>query len=153
MTDKPDFNSYTYNYRKERFREMGYPFDTEMGSRWLGWAMKPGIVPETNEQVYLDKDNNKLTVNLFHKDNDCGFHVDSFGMLYGRWLKSLRQDQYRKDAWICNYVGLVIQDQRARETTNNFSDSPKEQATPPDLSKLPSEQEWLDILHRAQGEK
>lgn len=149
---KPDYNSYTYNYREERFKETSYPFNKDKGANWSAFPTDSGTLPETNNQVSLTEDN-KLVVQLFDKDHDCGFHVDSLGSLYGRMLRSLRMDQYRKDALMCNVVGLIAQDNRAVKFTNNFSDSPSEQTCPPNKDNLmPSLDEWINIWKRAKGE-
>jgi hypothetical protein len=150
--NKPDYNSYTYNYREGRFANVSYPFNPEQGSIWSAFPTDVGVLSETNDQVVLTADN-KLVIQLFDKHHDTGFHVDSVGALYGRILNSLRQDQYRKDAIVCNTVGLIAQDNRAVKVTDNYSDSLSEQATPPNKDLLmPSLYEWINIWKRARGE-
>lgn len=152
MTLKPDYNSYTYNYRQQRFNDISYEFNKEKGNNWSSFPVDSGILAETNGQVVLTEDN-KLVVQLFDKDHDCGFHTDTLGSFYSRMLKSLKIDQYRKDAINCNTVGLIAQDNRAIKITNNYSDSPSEQLCPPDKDILmPTLEEWINIWKRAKGE-
>jgi hypothetical protein len=145
---KPDFTSYTYNYRQQRFSPIRYEYDPERGNKWAAFPVSIGVLPETNDQIELTSDN-KLVIQLFDEDHDTGFHVDSVGSIYGRWLMTLKSDRWRSDAIKCNNVGLVLLDDRAVEQTKNYSDSEPERLTPPDMDILPTEQEWMEIWHRA----
>lgn len=145
----PDFNSYVFNYREQRFLNKKYDIDIDMANNYSSFPIKIGKLSDTNDAVELSNDN-KLIIQLFDERHDKGFFVDDFGSLYNRWLRTLREDQYRKDAITCNQVGLLLLDKRAIKNTNNFENSPLERDSPPDKNViLPSLEEWINIWNRA----
>jgi len=131
----PDYRSYTYNYRAQRFARTSYPFDSERGKQWAAFATTPGILSDTGEQVELTADN-KLVVQLFDKDHDRGFYVDDVIMLGKRMLASAQQDDYRKAALRHLEAALFMLDKRVMEKGHAYGESPEEAATPPPASMM-----------------
>jgi hypothetical protein len=79
-----------------------------------------------------------------------GVFVEDIGGIYGRLIAStILQDEYRKDAIICNTVGLIRQDNRTVDK-HGYSNNEEEKECKPTLDMLPSEEEWMAILKRAQ---
>ena len=145
-TTSPDFQSYTYNYRAERFAPKLYLFDKERGNQWAAFATTPGILDDTGNQVKLSNDN-ELVIQMFDKQHDKGFFVDDVIMLAKRMLASLPADDYRKAAGRHLEAALYTLDERVMKRGHAYNDSPKEAVTPPPLTMKMGIMEFSD-LHR-----
>lgn len=144
---KPDYDSYDFNYRLEKFTAKPFPIDESKCATYAALPTLDGILPHTNGQASI-LSNNTLRVQLFDKDHNTGLHIDSvIGNILIPWLSCLRQDEYRKDALKLLYAGLFRLDQRAM-SIHGFADSEKEREVIPPVDNIPSLEDWICIWKR-----
>lgn len=130
------------NLRQSRFSTDKLPFDESK----LGWSLAttPGRL---GDYVEL-KEGGEVALQL-HTKEGSGAWVDDSISLSLKWLRSLPPDPYYAKAIQALKVALFVLDDRA-VNRHGYGSSEEERLTPPDRGQLPSEKEWVEILHSLQ---
>lgn len=91
------------------------------------------------------KEDGEVDVQL-HTTNRSGLWVDDLIGFSMKWLRSLPRDSYRTHAITALLVAMFVLDDRAVDR-HGYSESAEERLTPPDKARLPSDEEWMAVLH------
>ncbi|AYV75131.1 MAG: hypothetical protein Terrestrivirus1_5 [Terrestrivirus sp.] len=133
-----------FNYRAQRVLTHKLAYNPETNGSSIPFANDPTLEKEFNGQVQLEND--KLTIQLFNKDNNKGLYFDDLLPLLRTLSNSLRPSQEREMSQKLLMACSLLEDKRAARVTDNFSESQIERDNPPNPNLLmPSQEEWMKI--------
>lgn len=129
------------NLRESRFAKDTLPYDNSK----QGWSLAT-YTGKLGEHIELNRAG-EVTFEL-HTDKRGGLWVDDMIAFSAKWLRSLKAplDAHQVKALTALEVALFVLDDRAAKR-HQYSESAEEAGSVPDRTSLPTEHEWLAILH------